>query len=116
MLIESPFVVILMLIFILCIFPFITYCVVVYIDKYEHITFIKDYIKELKRHDLAIIFGTPIINVGAALFAVWIGVGYLCSHTLVILWKMIPRHTQIENWLSDKWEMIVNKFMNIKIK
>lgn len=103
------------ILFLFCIFsviPFILYCIIVFIDYYDKIHYVRDYVNALKNHEMKVAFMIPVINVFTSTWAIII----LISGIIRFIWNKIPGITIIENKSNNIWNCFVDWFMNIKIK
>lgn len=103
------------ILFLFCIFsviPFILYCIIVFIDCYDEIYYVRDYVDALKDHEMRAVFMIPVINSVTSAWAIII----LISGIIRFIWNKIPRITIIETKSNNIWNYFVDWFMNIKIK
>ena len=63
--------------------PFIVYCVMVFIDRFDDIHYMRDYVDGLKHHDMKEAFTIPILNTVASIYVIFVIIIFI-FRTLVI--------------------------------
>lgn len=107
------------ILFIFCAFvaiPFIVYCVLVFIDNFENIHYMRDYVYSLKYHDMKETFITPFINLVASIYVIFLIIIMIILKIIEIIWKHIPKIRSFENKCINIWNRFSHWFMNIRIK
>lgn len=107
------------ILFIFCAFvviPFIVYCVMVFIDHFDNIHYMRDYVDGLKHHDMKEPFTTPIVNLFASIYVIFLIIIVVVLKITGFIWNHIPKISIFENKCNNIWERFSNWFMNIKIK
>lgn len=107
------------IIFIISVFiviPFIVYCIMVFINEYENIHYMKDYVKSLQEDDMKEFFMTPFINIFISLYVIFCIILWIILKVISIIWNKIPKISIFENKCTNMWRRFSNWFMNIKIK
>ena len=100
----------------LVLFPFIVYCIMVFIDKYENIHYMKDYVYHMKHNDMKEWFTIPILNFAVSIYVIFIIILLGITKLIRVIWNKIPKISVFENKCNNIWERVSNWFMNIKIK
>lgn len=96
--------------------PCIVYCIMVFYDKYDNIHYMKDYINELKEHDMKEWFTTPLLNCFASIYVIFVFILLGITKLISFIWNKIPKISVFENKCNNIWKLFSNWFMNIKIK
>lgn len=100
--------------------PFIVYCIMVFIDHFDNIHYMRDYVDYLNEHELKEAFMIPILNLFASIYVIFIIIIKVILIIILIIvtfvWKHIPKISVFENKCTNIWERFSNWFMNIKIK
>lgn len=107
---------IVILAFVFVIIPFIVYCIMVFCDKYDNIHYMKDYINELKEHEMKEYFTTPLLNCVVSIYVIFCFILLGITKLISFIWNKIPNISIFENKCNDIWRQFSNWFMNIKIK
>ena len=107
---------ILILTFAFIIIPFIVYCIFVFCDKYNNINYMRDYINELKEHEMKEWFATPLLNCVVIIYVIFCFILLGITKIISFIWHKIPKISVFENKCNNIWERFSNWFMNIKIK
>lgn len=100
----------------LVLFPFIVYCIMVFIDKYDKIHYMKDYVYRLKHHDMQEWFTIPILNIMVSIYVIFVFILLCIEKLMKFIWNKIPKISVFENKCTNIWERFSDWFMNIKIK
>jgi hypothetical protein len=98
------------------IIPFIIYCIVVFMDRFDNIYYMRDYVYNLKHHYLKETFTIPILNFFVSICFIFLIIIGIVSNIIEIIWKHIPKISIFENKCINIWDRFSNWFMNIKIK
>lgn len=96
--------------------PFIVYCIMVICDKYDNIHYMKDYINELKEHEMKEYFTTPLLNCVVSIYVIFCFIILIISKLISFVWNKIPNISIFENKCNNIWGRFSTWFMNIKIK
>ena len=88
----------------------------VFIDHFDNIHYMRDYVDGLKHHDMKEAFTTPILNILVSIYVIFIIIIVVVLKITGFIWKHIPKNSIIENKCTNMWERFSNWFMNIKIK
>lgn len=96
--------------------PFIVYCIMVFIDHFDNIHYMRDYVDSLKHHDMKEAFTLPILNTVASIYVIFLIIIMVVLKITGFIWKHIPKISVFENKCANIWERFSNWFMNIKIK
>lgn len=107
---------IVILTFVFIIIPFIVYCIMVFCDKYDNIHYMKDYINELKEHEMKEYFTTPLLNCVVSIYVIFCFILLAITKIITFIWNKIPNISIFENKCNNVWGRFSNWFMNIKIK
>ena len=107
---------IVILAFAFIIIPFIVYCIMVFFDKYDNIHYMKDYINELKEHEIKEWFMTPLLNCVVSIYVIFCFILLAIIKLISFIWNKIPNISKFENKYNNIWGRFSNWFMNIKIK
>ena len=106
-----------LIIFCACVLiPFIEYCIMVFIDNFNNIHYMRDYIYSLKHHEMKELFTAPIINLFVSLYVIFVIIIMAVLKIAQFIWNHIPKISVFENKCTNMWERFSNWFMNIKIK
>lgn len=97
------------------VFPFITYCIVVFIEHYRDIYYMKDYVLYLKTHYQQELFLFPLINTFISIAYLITGIVFVVLTVCERIIKRIPSNKFMRK-CSTKWDKFTEWFMNIKIK
>lgn len=96
--------------------PFIVYFVMVFIDNFDNIHYMRDYVDSLKHHDMKEVFTTPIVNLFASIYVIFVIIIMVVLKITGFIWNRIPKISVFENKCTNIWDRFSNWFMNIKIK
>ena len=96
--------------------PFIVYSVMVFIDNFDNIHYIRDYVDSLKHHDMKEWFTTPLLNCIASIYVIFVFILLGITNIISYIWNKIPNISVFENKCTNTWKRFSNWFMNIKIK
>lgn len=105
--------------FILCVFviiPFIAYCIMVFVESFEDIHYMRDYIYCLNNHELKWVFMTPVVGFFASVYIIFFFTIAFILNSIKFVWNLIPKSSMVENKCICTWNKFSDWFMNIKIR
>lgn len=113
---SELFIAILVILCTFVIIPFVTYCTMVFIESFEDIHYMRDYVDCLNKHDLKGTFMTPVANFFASVFVMFALISAFILNIIKFVWNRIPGSAMIENKCICARDKFSDWFMNIKIK
>ena len=113
---NELFIIIVFCFSIFVVIPFIVYSIMVFIDYFDNIHYMRDYIDALKYDEWKYLFTLPIVNTIISICIIFATIILVILKIITFIWKHIPKISIFENKCINIWKRFLNWFMNIKIK